>query len=266
MLHGGAFEPSLEKLPDELELREQALPEDDAWAGALKRAGSIFGDVISELKNASNVSRLCDVVRRRGEEMREPAHILVQKLEARMREFEMDLEDAARLQTARSALELLESLHRGDEASVIETLAKADVRTSEAAAASSMKKAGSVASVLDGQSWEVFDAVRRLEDERKNAAEGILKDLREALSKDEYAVGLEAKVSLLHTDAVKLLVPPAPPTPPPPPEPGLTKVESKRERGLSLSEAETLVKGLGEKVQSRDKARVDLSWTLYDEK
>ena len=73
VLHGGAFEPSLEKLPDELELREQALPEDDAWAEALKRTGSIFGDVISELKNASNVSRLCDVVRRRAEEMREPA-------------------------------------------------------------------------------------------------------------------------------------------------------------------------------------------------
>ena len=173
----------------------------------------------------------------------------------------MDLEDAARLQTARSALELLENLHRGDEASVIETLANADVRSSEAAVASSLKKAEGVASVLDGQSWEVFDAVRRLEDDHQKAAEGNLKDLRDALSKDEYAVGLEAKVLQLHTNAVRLL---APPTPSPPP--GRVKVESGQKNGVSLTEAEALVKGLEKKVQKRDKATVDLSWTLYDEK
>jgi hypothetical protein len=266
LIHGGAFEPSLDKLPDELELREQALPDDAAWAAAVKRAAAVFGEAISELKNATNVSRLRDAVLRQAEEMREPAHDLVRKLEARMGAFDVDLDEAARLQTARSARDLLESLHRGAEAAVIETLANANLRTSDAAVASSLKKAGSVKVCLEGPSWDVLDAVRKLEDERKTAAEGILTDLREALAKDEYAVGLDAKVSQLYKDAVKLLTPPAPPPPPQPPAPGLSKVEAQQKSGLSLAEAEKLVKGLGDKVKNRDKARVDLSWTLYDEK
>ena len=57
-LHGGPYQPKLEDLPDELELREQALPSQEDWDEAITRAGKIFGISVSPLRNASNLSDL----------------------------------------------------------------------------------------------------------------------------------------------------------------------------------------------------------------
>ena len=48
-LHGGPVEPRLERLDDELELREQPLPDEARWQEATQRLAAILGMVASPL-------------------------------------------------------------------------------------------------------------------------------------------------------------------------------------------------------------------------
>jgi hypothetical protein len=57
-LHGGPYQPKLDDLPDELELREQPLPSQEQWDEALQRGGKVFGLAVSPLRNATNASDL----------------------------------------------------------------------------------------------------------------------------------------------------------------------------------------------------------------
>lgn len=257
-LYGGAFEPSLERLPDELELREQELPESSDWETAVKRTAAVFGAVISELRNASNVSRLIENVRRQAGDSREPARSLSKKLEERLRQFGVDPEGAARLQTARSTLRLVEALAGGPESESVRRLASSDPSTSESAVASSLKRAREVSTALEGPMWVVFEGVSQLRDDRESAARGILTELREALSADEYAVALEPKLGALHLQAVRLLAPPAPPK-------GPSAIDSGGRSGVTFTEAHDLLRSLEEKARDPDKLRLDLRWTLYEE-
>jgi hypothetical protein len=257
-LHGGAFAPALERLPDELELREQTLPEAPDWESAVARTASVFGEVVSELRNASNVSRLIESVRLRAGESREAARSLSKKLEERLRQFGVEPESASRLSTARSGLRLVETLAGASEMDSVRKFASADLATSEAAVASSLKRARSVSAALEGPMWVVFEGVSQLKDERETAARGILAELRDALSADEYAVALEPKLAALHAESVRLLAPP-------PVEKEAAVVDSGSRSGVRFGEAHDLLRSLEEKVSDKEKARLDLRWTLYEE-
>jgi len=256
-LHGGAFEPSLDRLPDELELREQALPDAPDWETAVKRTASVFGEVVSDLRNASNVSRLIENVRQNAGDSREAARSLSKKLEDRLRQFGVDPETAFRLQTARAALRLVETLAGGAVEDCVRRLAVAELSTSESAVASSLKRARNLSAALEGPMWVVFEGVSQLHDEREPAARGILEELKEALSADEYAVALEPKLAALHAESVRLLAPPV--------GKDASPVDSGGRSGVTFTEAHDLLRSLEEKVDDPQKARLDLRWTLYDE-
>ena len=59
-LHGAPFDATLTNLQDQLELREQKLPDPTHWDVAIQYAGNIFGVASSPLLNASNVTSLAD--------------------------------------------------------------------------------------------------------------------------------------------------------------------------------------------------------------
>jgi hypothetical protein len=71
---------SIDQMPDELELREQTLPEQADWDAACKRAASLFGLTIPTSRNASNVAKLVEEVQAKAREAREPMVSLVKTL------------------------------------------------------------------------------------------------------------------------------------------------------------------------------------------
>jgi hypothetical protein len=72
--------PSIDQMPDDLELREQTLPEAGDWEVACKRAAALFGLTIPTSRNAGNVARLVEAVQARAREAREPIGSLVKTL------------------------------------------------------------------------------------------------------------------------------------------------------------------------------------------
>lgn len=70
LLKGGPYQPSLENMLDELELREQALPPKEDWDKAVSRAATLFGLVVPQTLNATNVAKLVEGVVTRARETR----------------------------------------------------------------------------------------------------------------------------------------------------------------------------------------------------
>jgi hypothetical protein len=153
----------------------------------------------------------------------------------------------------------------------IEVLAHASVETSLDAMGTSYRKTGAVRSALEGTKWELLEAVAGLTDDRQAAAEGIIAQLAEALTHDEYAIALPPRLSKLEGDAIRLLTPkpkpiPPKPTPPPPPlTPGREVIDLVDKSGLSAADARALLTDLQKKLAADGSLRLDVRWTLYTE-
>ncbi|MCE2484106.1 MAG: hypothetical protein J4F42_01230 [Desulfurellaceae bacterium] len=76
--------PTLTDLPDQLELREQALPNERDWKTAVQRAESIFGEGSSLLRNASSVANLSESVHVSAEKARTACQHYSQQLLGRV--------------------------------------------------------------------------------------------------------------------------------------------------------------------------------------
>ena len=217
ILRGGPVEPSIDSLPDELELREQALPDAADWAAAVKRAASLFGLTVPQTLKAGNVGRLVDEVRREAGAKREAVGKLVTAVRDCATRYGASL--AARVYTSESAQALLATLQAATDAELVHALATASIDTSEAALGCSMAQAQNVAQALDHANWTIFDAMQALQDHRQTAAALILSRLSEALGSEEHVIPLKSRLEELERDAVRLLTAVPQPVPPPPPPP-----------------------------------------------
>jgi hypothetical protein len=283
-LHGGPYQPKLEDMPDELELREQALPSGDDWDEALNRAGKIFGISVSPLRNASNLSDLAAKLKDAAGPIVERCQIVEDRLEGLCRDWQIDTASCARHQTAGAVLALVQGLAADDDAKRrVEFFTHANVETSLDAMGTSYRKIGAVRNAIETVKWELFEAVGGITDDRKAAADGILAQLKEALTHDEYAIALQPRLSKLEGDAIRLLTPkpkpsPRPPEPGPgprPPEPGPEPppappsgrkvVHSVDKANLSPGEAGALLADLQKRLAANGGLRLDVSWTLYTE-
>jgi len=281
--HGGPVEPSLDGLLDELELREQVLPPEDQWQKAVERASAILGVVVSPLRNAANVARLQSEALRVATDHRDAARQLVTTVNDRLGSFGLAV-DSPRLKTAEIGQQLIESLVAASEGRVVGVMATADVSASPQALGKSIKSAGDVAAAIRSTNWEVFEAVAKLGDSRRDDAAAIRRRVCAALGADEFAVGLGPVLQAEQSKALRLLVtvdvpPPPPGTPPPPPAPpagGGTSgpgaggvvlptesvVEEAPEQDLAASEAKPLLSRLQSRLQEDPKLRLRLSWKL----
>jgi len=148
----------------------------------------------------------------------------------------------------------------------IERLAHAEVKTSLDAMGTSFRKAGAVRAAIGATKWELFQGVTALTDERAAAAQGLIGQLREALSHDEYAIALQSRLTKVEGDAIRLLTPPKsePPPPPPPTPPRGRKVIGRTDKkGVSARQAVVLLAELQDKLTTDADLTLDLSWTLY---
>ncbi|MDI1269467.1 MAG: phage resistance protein [Polaromonas sp.] len=279
---GGPVEPTVDNLADELELREQSLPPTDEWSKAVNRAASLFGLTVPQTLNAGNVGRLVDDVRREAGGKREAVGKLVVTLRDRATRY--GASTAGRVRTSESAQALLATLQAATDAELVQALAGASIETSEAAVSRCMGQAQTVADALNSTKWNIFDAMRDLQDHRQTAAASILTRLIEALESEEHVIPLKSKLEELDRDAVRLLTviaPPPSPTPPgraplpmpvipaPPPSSGTEAqpatpvlVEEAQEVNLHTDAAAAVLKTLQDKLQGDHELELSLSWRL----
>jgi hypothetical protein len=208
ILRGGPMEPTIDNLADELELREQALPEPSHWATAVTRAAGLFGLTVPQTLNAANVGRLVDDVRREAGVKRDAVGKLVPSIRDRATRYGASLEQ--RVRTSESAQGLLATLQAATDAELVAALATAHIETTEAAVSRSMANAQAVVDALGNARWNIFDAMRELQDHRQAAAASILSRLSEALGSEEHVIALKPKLEELERDAVRLLTVAAP--------------------------------------------------------
>jgi hypothetical protein len=284
-MRGGPYEPTIDSLPDELELKEQALPNTADWETALLRASSLFGLTLGQTLNAANVGKLVDEVRQKAADKREAVARLVSQVRDRSARYAPGI-TGARQQSAESAQALLASIAQAAEGDVVTTLANASLQTSEAAVGRSLGQAQVCADALGSGNWQLFDVVRDLVDHRRDAALLIMSRLTEALTSDEHVVALKPRLEELARDAMRLLAaaapapvtpPPAAPTPPgawpapapppvvmppAPPANGPEVVDEKQQLHLSGAAAVTALDDLKTLVTSERDLELTLSWRV----
>jgi len=226
-MRGGPFEPSVDSMPDELELREQSLPNAGNWQLALQRASSLFGLTLGQTLNAANVGKLVDEVKQKVADKRDALTRLVVQVRDRAGRYAAGAM-GARQQTAESAQALLAAVASAADAEVVTALAMADLQTSEAAVGRALGQAKVCADALEaGSYWQLFDVVLKLGDQRSDAAQVIGRRLAEVLTSDEHVLALKGRLDELQRDAMGLLAAPAPvPSMAPAPNIGTTPVSS----------------------------------------
>lgn len=277
---------SIDQIPDDLELREQTLPEQTDWDTACARVASLFGLIIPNSRNAGNVAKLIEEVLVKARAARDPITSLVTTLAEKSALFAAS-GDNHRLQTARSSLALLASLLSAEGAAVVATLAQSTLETSEVAMRQTLAKAQELDEAVRTGGWEIFEAMNALTDARQTAAQAIVTRVGEILAADEHAIGLKAALEEQRSKAVRLLTatPPPPPPPPPvgptggpstpppnPPEPppappqgpGVKPVvvEASEASNLESTKALALLDGLHAKLDGDTDLRLSISWRL----
>ncbi len=269
-LNNGPYPPSLENTPDELELREQSLPEDAAWNIAVRRAGLFFGLTVAESLNAGNVARLTEQLGTEARARLAPMQAYCQSLADQWRSFGIANQTSNRLKTAEGAALLLSAL-TAPNAEVIAALARGSIMTTEAAYAQTIGKAKLLEEALKTADWDLFAAVMALADHRQAAASLMRERIAEILATDEHAIGLKAALAEQKAKALKLLTeappppgqpPGQPPGPPAPLRPGVKIVREGSNTDLAVADA---VRSLDEirTELARDAAyRLSLSWKI----
>jgi len=280
VMRGGPFEPSIDSLPDELELREQALPGTGHWQTAVQRASGLFGLTPAQMLNAANVGRLVDDVRQAATQKRDATARLVAQVRDRSARYAPGV-TGARQQTAESAQALLASLAQAAEGDVVAVLASATLLTSDAAVGRTLGQAQACADTLTNTRWDMFDAMRDLQDHRRDAAASVLSRLSEVLTSDEHVLPLKSRLEELERDAMRLLTAAAPPPPTPAPMPpgtppapapvalppapaamGPEVVEEKQQLHLSGAAAAAALDDLKARMAKDQDLELTLSWRL----
>jgi hypothetical protein len=183
LVRNGAPAPaSIDRLDGEVELREQPLPDEGVWERARARAGSLFGLAPGEVRKGATVSQLAAELKERATAARPVLTDLANVLRARMEAIGVASDASSRMATLRSASALISDLAAAPDAlQTIDTLAGAELLTSEAAVGRALGSATSLRSYLASVQWEAIDAAASLRDHRAGAAETIRARLAEAL-------------------------------------------------------------------------------------
>ena len=192
---------------------------------------------------------------------------------------------SSRLKTARATKDLIGALLRASDSQFVETLARAEIVTTEAAMGTSLKSAPEVLAALeqaDGD-WQIFEALRAINDHRQQAVQSILESLKTAFHSDELAVRLNSTIKDVKGRATRLLIEQPKPQPTPP-GPSVTPVTPQPTTPISIpvapqesgkilaaetvtdlteKELEQVCARMIEKLKSDKDARLRLTWEVY---
>ena len=278
----------LKHLPADCELREQKLPTERDWRQAQERAKTIFGVSVAQLRKASTVLELSKKVQTKAQEALERNKEYVTVLQESLEHLKLE-KDCDRLKTAAATLDMVEQLSTAREEDVVEVLAKVAISTTEAAMAECLKKAPELTGTLESVSWNIFEGIEDLPDERAVNAKPILITLAKAMSSDEHVTPLGAQLKSSQSEAVKLLTQqplspkgtstPAPTlpfpkvvVPQPQPQtgskagtaPAVRIVKQDSQQDLTLKEAEQFITQLSQSLKTGQDITLSISWIIQE--
>lgn len=191
--HHGAPLPAVPdpgSLVPAMELRTQPMPTLAEWTEAVAVAAALFGVTSSPHLTAPAVAGLVDAVRSAASQASSVAPALVSGLEQAYRRVGIDSMSAVpqRLDTARTTGALVQQLKHQTGVSLVQTLARAGLRTRATAAGKSLSSAASVTASLASFEWgrmaPLLEAMKG-EGPRAESAARIVNALRDALDVDE---------------------------------------------------------------------------------
>jgi hypothetical protein len=274
-LHGGLTDPSLERLQNELELREETLPDEREWAVAVDRAASIFGITSLALRSAGNVAKLVEQALQAAAQHQDAVGRYLELLKKHLTQLGRDASSADRLRTARAAHTLAVEVAGAKRSAVVHTLAQADIVTSAAAMGVAMKQAANLASALERTRWELLGSDPELPEPFAARARSAIERVRQTLSVDEHVSALAPVLRTAEDEVLNLLreaaraARPTPPEPgpgptPPKPEPPRPQAGTKRER-VQAAELESAVNRIREAAQRDPNAWVEIDWRIVPE-
>ena len=276
--YGTNYAPTLDDMPNDLELVEQQLPDVKDWETAVQRVSEVFGLAISRLLNASNLTTLASKVKESVGGLKADCDLLPDRLQLILKNLgvsESNIGKSDRVCTAKAVRKLLADCEGKEATALVGAIATATMETSGTAMGRSFKSATTILDCLRNTKWDLFEGVSHLADERKTQADMLLQDVRSALSTDELALagGLSSKLSEAETRAIKLLTPPKPKPddpppvipPPEPPKKGWKPVGNGSRSRLSHEESLAEAQGLIQKLEQNDKLRLTIHWTLEEE-
>ena len=267
-LNRAPYPPTLENTPNDLLLREQALPNAGIWLDAVKRAGLFFGLAVAESLNAANVAKLTEQL---GEKARASLPLLqdyAQNLTGRWQTFGAPDAESDRLKTARGVVNLLSAMTLPN-ADIIAVLAETRALTTDTAYGQTIGKANTLVEALKTEGWDLFSAVRSLQDVRRKDAEAMGKRIAEILATDEHAIALKPALVEQKAKALRLLteVPPPKPIPPvtPPPlptQPGVKIIWESASNDLPPAEARQTLGEIAAEVGQDADCRLSITWKI----
>ena len=270
--NGTPAQASLERIDDAVELREEPLPDEAAWAKARERASALFGLMPGEVRKGATVSKLATDARSKAVEKRAALTDLLRELKPRLDRLGVPA-TSPRLTTIRSAQALLSDLAGAREpVPTIEILADAVLETSESAVQRLLAALEDLQGAVSSAAWDIIETAMNLQDQRRAAAEGLRTKLAEALETDEHVIALKPVLREVQTRATRLLAEARrddrggddsrPPSPPPQPPIGEEIVEERLEVVLGAADAAATLDRLRERVAAEPESRLTISWRL----
>ena len=136
-----------------------------------------------------------------------------------------------------------------------------------------MSKASALGATLEQTSWEIFESIRDLTDERGATADELCKTVEQALCSDEHVIPLSSALKAAQLNAVRLLTKPTPTPPPeprlpPPVEPTIPRqgriVNQGTKENLEITAARSLLSDLGQNLLESQKIRLSISWIVEE--
>ena len=266
-LYGAPVEPRLERLEDELELRQQPLPDEAMWQKATQRVGSILGIPTSRtLLSAASMATLVEETKRVAQQLRPAVAQLCTALQSRLTLLGIEANDTSRLQTAQAALSLLSGIAEADKDNVVDIVARAKVATSETAMAQSIKQATALVAALDNTPWDLFEKIRQLPVARAPHAPSIVEQVKDALTRDEHVVHLADALHKARSAAFELFTKIVEESATPvvsPRLPGKKTDTTNSRRGIGVKEAGALFDSIKKELAAQPGLALDIEWRLY---
>ncbi|SIR90472.1 phage resistance protein [Micromonospora avicenniae] len=182
--HSGKVEvPSLAAVRDDLELRHPPMPDEQAWADAVRRGSAIFGGALPVWRTPANLGKLAGTLRDAASARKKAARDLLDALTAHADVLGLDVAaPTGRLATARRADRFVTDLAaERDDVVLVETVARADLGdVDDQAVGEVLSQAGRLSAELaQGHQWPLLEAIaaRAAHDARAQAIIGQLRDV-----------------------------------------------------------------------------------------
>jgi hypothetical protein len=256
-------EPPLDQVTDDMELREQELPDPAAWDHAVQRAQALLSLNVNPYRTAASVAELARRIRDVARQQRPQVHELARLLDAHAARLGISPTDpSGRLATARAAVRLLDDLERAaTDTMLVRLVDAAELPAEDQAVGRSILTAAPLVEALSRTRWELLDALGAGGGD--SDAGRVVAELARVGALNEFQAPLQPVLARAEQEAIRLLTrrPPQPPPPPPslPEDPATLVLDAAT---VTAGEPSELLARLREFAARHPNGRIRVSWQV----